>query len=709
MNQSLKKQENANSYNINEVLDKNCMDYARYILKYRCIPSLEDGLKSIHKRIIFSFDKNGYTHNKPRTKSVNACGGVLKYSPHGDSSVYDASVRLANDSVNINLIDGKGEFSSTTTRDIQAGASRYTEMRLAEVTTQLLRGIKKGNVPMVLTYDESRYEPKFLPSTFPLILCNPNIGIGSGFSTSIASFNLIDVCDYTISMLRDEELPLIVPDFSTGGEYLYNEKELKSIHSTGKGKLVLRAKYHIEGNHIVVTEIPYSTTREQIVESIIKLVNDKVLKDVVDVNDFTGKDGLEINIELKKSVDKERTMALLFQKTSLQDSFSCNFNVLDNEVLKLYGVKQIISRWLVFRRSCLRRELEYDIQQLTTERTKLQGLNTILQDLDKAIVLIRSSKSEKEAMTKLIEEFNLLEEQAEYISTIRLVNMNEEWLHKKVDALASLDLDLAIMESNLNDDDYYKDTIIEQLEEVKKKYGKPRRTTIIEPLSDEGTATATGSKKDTIENFNCTLVVTQEGYIKRNVKYAETQKVKDGDIVTQVIPSTNHSKIMFFTDKANVYFCNGWDLPTHTPSTLGTYIPSTLGLDNEKIVHVVSTSDFKGWLLFAYANGKVAKVTLNSYQTKTNRSKMVNGYNLDSELVSITHITQNQDFQAVSSIDKILVVDTAKIGEKSAKTSQGVNVLKSKNDSVMVEFKPVDIENPEYYKANPNATGKYRK
>lgn len=706
MTQSLTKQEIENSYDIYDVLNKNCMDYARYILKYRCIPSLEDGLKCIHRRSVWSFYKNNLLHNKPRTKSVNACGGVLSYSPHGDASVYGACVRLANDSVLLNLIDGKGNFSSCTSRDVDAGASRYTEMRLHEICTELLRGINKNNVPMVRTYDDARLEPTYLPTSFPLILCNPNIGIGCGFSTSIASFNLSDVIDYTIAKLNNTELPLLCPDFPTGADYIYNKNELNNIHKTGRGKLTLKAKYHFDGDSIVFTGIPYTTTREQVVEKVIDLVKTGVTKDIIDVNDYTGLKGLDITVDLKKNANKDKVLALLFKKTTLQDNFSCNFNVLDNGVLKLYGISAIIDRWLENRVLVIKRELQHDIQQLKSEQVKLQGLSIILNDLDTAIALIRDSNSEKEAMNKLKSHFNLSDTMTDYISSIRMVNMNHEWLTSKISKLTEINKQLEVNEQNLDSEEYYKATIISQLTEIKTKYGQPRRTTIIHQDEVE-----TISNDTLIENFNNQIVLTKEGYFKRTLKYSESQKIKDGDYVIQQLPSTNKSKLLFFTDKANCYYLNAYDMSPVQPSVLGAYLPTLLQLQDENIIHVVSTEDFNGFMLFAFENGRVAKINLSSYATKTNRTKVINAFNTDSPLVSIHYIEKDCDFEAVSSINKLLVLNSSQINAKSSKASQGVNVLKSKNNSVVVEFKicEMDEDTKNYYRANIPAIGCFRK
>ena len=702
MSQLLKEQ---NSYNIYDVLNKNCMDYARYVLKYRCIPDLRDGCKPIHKRILYSFYKNKLTNDKPRAKSCNACGGVLAYSPHGDASVYEACVRLTNDSVNLPLIDGKGSFSSHTSRDVYAGASRYTEMRLSKITEELLGGIEKNNVDFVPTYDEARTEPTVLPASFPLILCNPNIGIGVGISSSIASFNIEEVIDYTIKMLKNEELPLLCPDFPTGGNYIYNKEELQNIHMFGKGSLTVSAKYHFEENAIVITEIPYSTKREVICEKIIELIKDKTLTDVLDVNDYTGVNGLNITIDVKKGANKDLIISKLFAKTTLRDNFFCNFNVLDNGIPKLLGIESIVQKWIEFRRTTLIREMTFDIDNLKEEKHLLEGLLKIIDVINDVIEVIKASETDLETLTKLKERFSLTEKQARYIMEIKLRSLNKEWIKNKTKKFNELLENINDLTDKINNKNKIDDVIISQLKEVSKKYGKPRMTTV--------THDTTSVSADTfIEDYNCHILITEQGYIKKTLKHSDSQKLKDGDYITQHLNATNKDKLLLFTDKANCYYLNVYDLQSCQPSTLGTFLPTLLNLEKDEcIVKTFATNDFTGYLLFAYENGKVAKINMDSYKTKYNRTKIINAYNTDSTLLNIHYINDDTYFTCVSSIDKVLVFDTSLINPKSSKNSQGVNVLKSKKDSHMIQFEPCDMELEErdYYICNIPAIGKYAK
>ena len=426
------------------------------------------------------------------------------------------------------------------------------------------------------------------------------------------------------------------------------------------------------------------------------------LKEIVDVKDTTDLRGMEIEIKTKKNTDKELLMQKLYKLTPLQSSFSANMNCLVNNRPKVLGVKQIIHEWIKFRKQCLKRELQYDIQQLQSVQNELLGLQTILQDLDEAISLIRSSKTEKESIEKLREHFNLNDKQLEYIVKIRMVNMNQEWLISKINKLTEVNEQLKVNMDNLESDSYYVSTIISQLQDVKKKYGQPRRTTVIQPEE-----TISIKENELIEDYNCQIVLTKEGYLKKTLRYSDNQKLKDGDTVLQQIVATNKSKLLFFTDKVGCYYLNTWEIDSTQPSNLGNFLPSLLQLQDEKVLYVIPTVDFKGHIMFAFENGKVAKIPLSSYETKTNRSKVINAYNVDSKLVSINYIDKDMDFMAVSSIDKVLVVNTSQINAKASKTSQGIQLLKSKNNSVMVEFKPVDIDNVEYYRGSPNQIGKY--
>lgn len=687
-------------YDICDMLDNKMMEYSSYVILHRALPSVEDGFKPSLRRILYTM----HIHNMTKlTKSATVSGKVMEIHPHSDC--YPTIVNMVQKDNHTNpFIIGKGAFAYHTSRDTQPASSRYSEIRIAPYSQEMMEGLKKNSVEMIPTFDGSKTEPLYLPTKHPNILTHSQQGMAVGMAANFPSFNLTEVCDYTIDYLNritDKEL---IPDFATGGELIYNQAQIDKINNIGLGSIDIKARYEVSGDYILIKEIPYTTTREVIIEKIVELAKSNKLKEIVDIKDTTDLRGMEIEIKVKKNTDKELLMQKLYKLTPLQSSFSANMNCLVNNTPKVLGVKQIIQEWIKFRKQCLKRELEYDINQLQSIQNELLGLQVILQDLDKAISLIRSGKSENEAIEKLREYFDLNNKQLDYIVKIRMVNMNQEWLTSKIKRLSEVNNQLKVNLDNLESDDYYTSTIIEQLQDVKKKYGQPRRTTIIR--SEEMIQI---KNDDLIEDYNCQIVLTKEGYLKKTSRYSESQKTKDNDTVLQQIQSTNKSKLLLFTDKANCYLLNCYKLDTVQPSSLGSYLPSMLQLQNENIIHAVTTTDFNGYMLFAYENGRVAKITLSSYNT--NRSKITNVYNTESPLVSINDIEKDTDFIAISSIDKVLVFNTSQINHKSTKTSHGINVLRSKNDSIMIEFKACEVDDSikDYYRANIPATGKYNR
>lgn len=686
------------NYDICNVLDDKMMDYSAYVILHRALPSIEDGFKVSLRRILYTMHRHNMTK---LTKSASVSGKVMEIHPHSDC--YPTIVNMVQTDNHVNpFIVGKGAFAYHTSRDTQPASSRYSEVMIAPYSQEMMEGLKKNSVEMIPTFDGNSKEPLYLPTKHPNILTHSQQGMAVGMAANFPSFNLTEVCDCTIDYLNGITDKELVPDFATGGELIYNKSQIDKINNNGLGSIDIKARYEVSGDYILIKEIPYTTTREVIIEKIVELVKSNKLKEIVDVKDTTDLRGMEIEIKTKKNTDKELLMQKLYKLTPLQSSFSANMNCLVNNRPKVLGVKQIIQEWVKFRKQCLKRELQYDIQQLQSVQNELLGLQTILQDLDEAISLIRSSKTEKESIEKLREHFNLNDKQLEYIVKIRMVNMNQEWLTSKINKLTEVNEQLKVNMDNLESDSYYVSTIISQLQDVKKKYGQSRRTTIVQPEE-----TVSIKQNELIEDYNCQIVLTKENYLKKTLRYSDNQKLKDGDTVMQQIVATNKSRLLFFTDKANCYYLNTWDIDSTQPSNLGNFLPSLLQLQDEKVLYAVSTVDFKGHILFAFENGRVAKIPLSSYETKTNRIKVINAYNTDSKLVSINYLDKDMDFMAVSSINKVLVVNTSQINAKASKTSQGIQLLKSKNNSVMVEFKPVDIDNVEYYRGSPNQIGKY--
>lgn len=655
---------------ISHFLDKNCMDYDRYVIENRAIIAI-DGLKPIHRRIIWSMYQDKLTYNRNRTKSVNASGAVLRYSPHGDSSVYQAMVRLANDSVMYSLIDGKGSFGTTTSRDIVAGSARYTEARLSEITKEIYGDIEKENVDMVLNYDETRLEPTVLPTKFPLILANPNMGIAVGIASSIPSFNLKDINNTVIDLIHNKELPLLIPDFPTGGKVLYNEDELLNINKNGLGKVRLRCKYIIENNKdIVITEIPYTTTREVIIEKILALYSEGKLKELIDVVDSSGVDGLRIVLEVRKNTDVEKFMNKLYKLTPLEDSFSCNMNILLNGSPQVLGVRDILKEWLLFRENCVKRELQYELTQKTNKLNILKGLKQVLLDVDKAIKIIKESDEDK-VIDNLMLHFSISKEQAETVANMKLRNINEKYILKQIKDIDNLEEEVKLLRVNIESKEYIDNIIITQLNEISNKYSKERKTEILYEYSD-----INNDKELLVDNYNCSIVVTQKGYIKKVKVLSDNQKLKDGDEVTKIIKANNIDTLMMLTNLGNRYRINISDLNLVTNTSLGDYLPSIISLgEYANIISVVSIPKLaKGYMVFVYENGKVAKVDISSYLS--NNKVLANCFSTKSKIVTMDYINNDTDILLCSNETKGLICNTSRVNAKKSRNTDGVVVMK---------------------------------
>jgi DNA gyrase/topoisomerase IV subunit A len=701
--------------NIINVLEENFIPYAGEILLNN-LPSVCDGLLPVHKKVMYALYKNGVTSDKSFIKMLRASAMAMTYYVYGDLPLTGAMKQMGNNCLNYMYLEPKGSFGDKQKKDGVGASSRYIECKLSKYSEDMMKGLKKNCVPTKRNFDNTEDEPIVLPSMIPNVLTNTSQSIAVGEASKIPAHNLIEVCDSFISYLNTKDIDKSIEllkgaDLSLGGQIIYDKAQFEKIYKTGKGSFTLLGKYKYDEkeNKVSVIEIPYETYIE-VIEEKLRLQYDKGnFKEIVDIHDGSDKDGIRLDIYLKKGTNLNQFISKLRKYTPFESKMSCNFTLIDidNKTPLLMSLEDIIVKWTTHRKQCLKRELEYDIEQYQVEQNKLLGLQLILSDLDKAIRLIRSSKTEKESMSKLITEFKLNDKQAEYIATIRLVNMNEEWLKDKVNKLDEIDKEITIMSDNLKSEEYYKNRIISDLEYVKKTYGIPRKTEIIE--EDDNTEI---KQDDLIDEYNCQVVLTKEGYIKKTLKYSDNQKLKDGDMVLQQIQSTNKSKLLLFGDKANCYYVNVYNLDTVQPSTLGSYLPTLLGLDNEKVVYMASTLDYSGYMLFTFKNGKVAKIDMKSYEVKTNRSKVVNAYNTDSELVGIDYITKDNDYIIKSNIDKVLIFNTSQVNSKGTKSSQGVAVMKSKNDSYVNSIEKCNIDDEsivEYYKANIPAVGKYNR
>ena len=667
-----------------DLLNVNCMDYAKYVITDRAIIDIRDGLKPIHRRIIWSFYNDGLLYNKNRTKSANACSSVLKYSPHGDSSVYQAAVRLANDSVNINLVDGKGSFGTVTSRDIQPGAMRYTEMRLSPITQELIRDIDKGIVDMVDNYDSSRKEPVVLPVGLPMALINPNLGIAVGLASNICGYDLKEVCQNAAKVMLKEEPFIMYPEFSTG-EYIINNQDMfKQIHNIGRGTIRLRAKYKVENDSIVITNIPYTSTRESIIESVIDLVKSGTIKEVIDINDNSGIKGFDITIDIKKNTNIEMLMEKLYKLTPLENTFSANFTVLHEGKPKVLGVKDILKYWCEFRIETMQRTLDYNINKLNSELMLMKGLSEILINLDECIKIIRNAESDEECIQSLMNKYNLNKIQAEYISNIKLRNLNKSSIQKQLLKIKNLEEKLKYSIELRNNENDIRRLLAEELISLGNKYSKPRKSELLDiadskPIEDI-----------LIEDYNLNIVLSKEGYLKKvkltSLRGASEYKFKDGDELLSLRQTSNKNDLLVFTTKQNCYKLKIHEIQDHKPSVLGLYLPSHLQLDeNEHIVDVIPT-DYSEEILIAYENGKVARVPLSSYKTKTNRTKLSNS--TYSENIAGIHIYEDIKY-ILATEDKALIFKAKDIPLKSSRNTQGVIVMKHSNMGKVVKFKKV--------------------
>lgn len=667
-----------------DLLNVNCMDYAKYVITDRAIIDIRDGLKPIHRRIIWSFYNDGLLYNKNRTKSANACSSVLKYSPHGDSSVYQAAVRLANDSVNINLVDGKGSFGTVTSRDIQPGAMRYTEMRLSPITQELIRDIDKGIVDMVDNYDSSRKEPVVLPVGLPMALINPNLGIAVGLASNICGYDLKEVCQNAAKVMLKEEPFIMYPEFSTG-EYIINNQDMfKQIHNIGRGTIRLRAKYKVENDSIVITNIPYTSTRESIIESVIDLVKSGTIKEVIDINDNSGIKGFDITIDIKKNTNIEMLMEKLYKLTPLENTFSANFTVLHEGKPKVLGVKDILKYWCEFRIETMQRTLDYNINKLNSELMLMKGLSEILINLDECIKIIRDAESDEECIQSLMNKYNLNKIQAEYISNIKLRNLNKSSIQKQLLKIKNLEEKLKYSIELRNNENDIRRLLAEELISLGNKYSKPRKSELLDiadskPIEDI-----------LIEDYNLKIVLSKEGYLKKvkltSLRGSSEYKFKDGDSLLSLRQTSNKNDLLVFTTKQNCYKLKIHEIQDHKPSVLGLYLPSYLQLDeNEYIIDVIPT-DYSEEILIAYENGKVARVPLSSYKTKTNRTKLSNATYTE----NITGIHIYEDIKYIlATEDKALIFKAKDIPLKTSRSTQGITVMKHVNMGKVVKFKKV--------------------
>lgn len=692
---------------ITETLEKNYMPYAMSVIVSRAIPEI-DGLKPAHRKLLYTMYKMGLLGGK-LTKSANVVGQTMKLNPHGDSAIYETMVRLTrgNEALLHPLVESQGNFGKQYSRDMAYAASRYTEVRLEPICQELFGDINKNTVEFVDNYDGELKEPVLLPVAFPNILVNPNQGIAVGMASNICSFNLREVCRATIAYLKDEAADLIsympAPDFSLGAQIIYDEAQMREIYRTGRGSFKMRAKYRYDekNNCIEVVEIPYSTTSEAIVEKIIDLIKTSKAREISDVRDETDLSGLKITIDLKRGTDPEALMTKLFKMTPLQDSFSCNFNVLIHNRPVVLGVKDMLREWSLFRMECIKNSLRYDIDKKSEKLHLLTGLKKILLDIDKAISIIRHTEKEEDVVPNLQRGFEIDQVQAEYIAEIRLRNLNKEYILKRTSEIERLIEEIDQMQDILDDDEKVKGLIIEQLEAISKKYGIDRRTELV-----KGDEIEEYQEENFIEDYALTIFFTRENYIKKvsalSLRSTTSEhKLKEDDEILQEIETTNKSELLFFSNRNTVYKMKTYDLADAKVTTMGEYLPGILGLeDGETILYTVVTTDYSGMMLFSFQNGKMAKVPLSGYETKTNRKKLANAYSDKAPLCDIRFLPEEMKLVGYASSGKALVIDTEKVSVKATKSSQGVQVMNLKKGAVMnrvVKAEESGIKDLAYY------------
>jgi len=705
--------------NIVETLEQNYMPYAMSVIVSRAIPEI-DGFKPSHRKLLYTMYKMGLLTGN-RTKSANIVGQTMKLNPHGDMAIYETMVRLTrgNGALLHPYIDSKGNFGKQYSKDMKFAAPRYTEAKLDRICEELFRDLDKNTVEFVDNYDGTMKEPVLLPTTFPNILVNPNQGIAVGMASNICSFNLQEVCEATIEYIQNEDADigkyLKAPDFPTGGQIIYNEKEMAEIYKTGRGSFKLRASYRYdkENSCIEIYEIPYTTTTEAIIDAVIELVKSGKIKDIMDVRDETDLDGLKITMDIKKSTDPDSLMNKLYKLTPLEDSFNCNFNILINGRPKVMGIKAILNEWVSFRMECIKRQLLFDMEKKSEKLHLLLGLSKILLDIDKAIKIIRETEQESEVVPNLMKGFDIDQVQAEFIAEIKLRNLNKEYILNRVSEVDSLKREIADLKETHSSEAKIKKIITKQLKEVAKKYGQPRCTKIV---PDDEIKEIT--QESLVEDYNLKLFLTEQSYLKKipltSLRSNPEHKLKEDDKILQEIETHNKADLLLFSNKHTVYKLKIHELNDCKASSLGEYLPNLLGLEgDEKIIYLVATDDYSGYILFSFQNGKMAKIDLSSYATKTNRKKLANAYSDLSPLVNIMHITADLDLVAFSSINKVLVFNSSAVNSKSTRDSQGVQVLKSKKGSIMTAVKPlsqVRLNDPDYYRTqNIPAVGCYLK
>lgn len=688
-------------------IEENYMPYAMSVILSRAIPEI-DGFKPSHRKLLYTMYKMGLLTGG-RTKSANIVGQTMRLNPHGDSAIYDTMVRLSRgyEALLHPYIDSKGNFGKFYSRDMAWAASRYTEAKLDPICSELFKDIDKDTVDFVDNYDNTMKEPALLPATYPSVLVNANTGIAVGMASSICSFNLKEICDTTIALMKnadhDISSTLPAPDFSGGGQIIYDKRVFDEIYKTGRGSFKMRSKYSYDksANCLDITGIPQSTTSEAIIEKVIQLVKAGKLKEISDIRDETGLDGLKITIDLKRGTDPDKLMLKLYKMTPLEDSFSCNFNVLIGGVPRVLGIKELLDEWIAFRVECVRRRTYFDLNKKKDKLHLLKGLQAILLDIDKAIKIVRETPEESRVVPNLMAGFGIDELQAEYVAEIKLRHLNREYILKRTEEIENLEKEIAELEGVLASKAKIKKIIEKELAEVGKRFGQPRKSILI--YADE---IQTAEEEEEAPDYSVNIFYTKEGYFKKilpqSLRMSSEQKLKEGDSVAYSNECSNNDELLFFTDKAQVYKTKVNEFKETKASTLGDYVPAKLNMDEgENSIYAVNTKDYKGYMIFAFENGKIAKVPLSAYETKTNRKKLTGAYSDKSPIADIIYVKEDCEIMLTSSQGRVLLFNTGAIAEKASRSTIGVNVLALKKGHRLISaklYKEGDLAKPSRYR-----------
>lgn len=667
---------------ITDTLEVNYMPYAMSVIMSRAIPEI-DGFKPSHRKLLYTMYKMGLLQGGT-IKSANIVGRTMQLNPHGDAAIYETMIRLArgNESLLHPYVESKGNFGKSYSKNMQYAASRYTEAKLAPISAELFRDIDKDTVDFVPNYDNTMTEPTLLPVTFPSVLVNANMGIAVGMASNICSFNLKEICDTTVALIKGPDADITetlkAPDFIGGGQILYDEDKMNEIFRTGRGSFKIRAKYSYDkkNNCIDIYEIPATTTTEAIIDKIVELAKGGKAKEISDIRDETDKKGLKITIDLKRGTDADKLMKKLYKMTPLEDSFGCNFNVLIAGTPRVLGVRELLLEWIAFRTECVNRRVFFDLSKAKDRLHLLEGLQKILLDIDKAIRIIRSTDEESEVVPNLMIGFGIDKIQADYVAEIKLRHLNREYILKKTEDIEKLRAEIEDMEDILASRSRVKKIIVNELSDVVKNYDKPRRSEIIytSDIDDDS------EPDEEIPNYPVTLFFTKEGYFKKitpqSLRMSGEQKLKENDEIIETVEATNNTELLFFTDKCRVYKAKAADFDDSKASVLGDYVASKLEMEpDENAVYMAVTTDYKGFMLFFFENGKLAKIDLSAYETKTNRKKLIKAYCEKFPVVNMFCVTEDKEYVMKSTSGRILLLNTGAIAVKTTKDSMGVSVM----------------------------------